>query len=158
MLSVGDSIPDVTLTNAAGEPVRLRELAAGRTLVVYFYPKDETTGCTIQACTFRDRQDDFRDAGATIVGISADPPSSHRAFADRHRLPFPLLSDESGDARRAFGIEPLFGLLAGRVTFVADGEGMIRDVYSSRLRFRAHVDRALAQVQSLADTPRRAKA
>lgn len=149
MLSVGAPIPDVSLTDAAGKTARLREIAAGQTSVIYFYPKDETPGCTVQACTFRDRHEEFREAGATVIGISADPPSSHQAFASRHGLPFLLLSDESGDARRAFGVEPLFGLVAGRVTFVADRRGIIRDVYSSRLRFRNHVDNALERLRSL---------
>src|SRR5690606_31358812 len=105
MLDVGHPLPDLKLPGPDGKPVRLRDLAAGKVLVIYFYPKDDTPGCTAQACGFRDAYEDFVEAGAEVVGISQDPPASHRAFAQKHRLPFLLLSDPEGQAQRAFGVK-----------------------------------------------------
>ncbi|HWV39261.1 MAG TPA: peroxiredoxin [Vulgatibacter sp.] len=150
MLREGDRAPDVTLTGPDGRPVRLLELAGDRILVVYFYPKDDTPVCTTQACGFRERHDEFLAAGAVVIGISADPPASHARFAAKNELPFPLLSDESGEARRAFGVKPFLGLLAGRVTFVVDRAGVIRLAHAAQLRARSHVDRALEVVRAIA--------
>ena len=117
-------MPDVTLVGEGGARVRLRDLVKERGLVVYFYPKDDTPGCTAESCSFRDQYEDFVQAGADVVGISADPPDSHSRFASKYRLPFTLLSDGSGEARAAFGVKPaLLGLMPGRVTFVFDGQG-----------------------------------
>jgi peroxiredoxin Q/BCP len=145
----GAAMPDVTLVGPGGSPVRLRERLGARTLVVYFYPKDDTHGCTRQACGFRDAYQDFVDAGADVIGISADPESSHRGFAARHRLPFLLLSDPDGGARRAFGVRSTLGVLPARVTFVIDRAGTVRDVFDSLLRAEAHVERALEVVRRL---------
>ncbi len=144
-------MPDVTLGGAEGVPVRLRELVKARGLVVYFYPKDDTPGCTIESCNFRDQYEDFVTAGADVVGISADPPESHGRFAAKHRLPFRLLSDETGAARAAFGVKATLGFLPGRVTFVFDKEGIVRYVFESQLRVNAHVERALQVVQGMLD-------
>lgn len=149
MLRAGDSIPDLTLDGPEGA-VRLKDLVGQRSLVLYFYPKDDTPGCTVQACTFRDSYEEFLEAGAQVVGISSDPPSSHGGFASRHRLPFLLLSDSAESARRAFGVKSTLGLLPGRVTFVIDRQGTIRYVFSSQLRPKEHVARALEQIRSLA--------
>ncbi|AKU90758.1 peroxiredoxin [Vulgatibacter incomptus] len=146
MLTVGERVPDVTLTGPEGREVRLRDQLGARGLVIYFYPKDDTPGCTAEACGFRDQYEDFLEAGADVIGISGDPPSSHKAFANKHSLPFRLLSDERGEARRAFGVKATFGLLPGRATFVVDHEGTIRYAFSSQLRAREHVKRALEVV------------
>lgn len=156
MLREGDRIPDVTLTDPEGRDVRLRELAAGKSLVVYFYPKDDTPICTAQACSFRDRNDEFVEAGAVVVGISGDPAASHAGFAAKHQLSFPLLSDERGEARRAFGVKPFLGIHPGRATFVADREGVIRLAYTAQFRARPHVDRALEVVRELVAAERAA--
>jgi peroxiredoxin Q/BCP len=150
MLKVGDAMPDVTLTGREGQPVRLRDLLAGKALVVYFYPKDETPGCTAESCTFRDRYEDFLAAGADVVGISADPPDSHERFAARHGLPFRLLSDTSGAARAAFGAHGILGLVPGRVTFVFDRRGVVRYVFNSQLRVGMHAERTLQVVREIA--------
>jgi len=147
-LAVGDSMPDVTLSGKGGAPVRLRDLVKERGLVVYFYPKDDTPGCTAESCNFRDSYEDFVSAGADVVGISSDPPESHGRFAAKHRLPFTLLSDESGSARAAFGVKSTFGLMPGRVTFVFDKDGVVRYVFDSQLRVNAHVEHALRVVQA----------
>lgn len=147
MLSIDAPLPSVRLLDAEGAEVDLRTLGRSRPLVVYFYPKDDTPVCTRQACGFRDDYQRFLDAGAEVVGISADPPASHRAFAERHALPFPLLSDEDGAAARAFGVRKTLGLLAGRATFVFGADGRLRSRFSSALRGQAHVDHALASLR-----------
>lgn len=151
LLKEGDAVPDVTLTGAGNRPVRLRDLVGQKVLVVYFYPKDDSPGCTAQACGLRDQYEDFAAAGAEVVGISGDSVASHEGFASRHRLPFVLLSDAGGEARKAFGVPPsLLGLIPGRVTFVVDRQGVIRSAFESQLRVGEHVRRALELVRTLA--------
>ena len=150
MLDVGHPLPDLKLPGPDGKPVRLRDLAAGKVLVIYFYPKDDTPGCTAQACGFRDAYEDFVEAGAEVVGISQDPPASHGAFAQKHRLPFLLLSDPEGQAQRAFGVKKTLGILPGRVSFVVDRSGCIAYRFSSQLRVREHVERARQLVREQA--------
>src|SRR5690242_20018474 len=120
MLQVGDPMPDVTLIGETG-PVKLRD-RIGKALVVYFYPKDETYGCTKEACSFRDQYEDFVGAGAEVIGISRDDASSHASFKAHHRLPFTLLSDPGGAVSNQWGIKG--GILPGRVTFVFDKAGV----------------------------------
>lgn len=150
-LKVGDRVPEFTLPDQDGKPVSLGELLAEGCLVLYFYPKDDTPGCTAEACTFRDEHHVFAEAGACVVGVSSDDVESHRRFADKHRLPFRLLSDRDGELRKRFGVPKTLGLLAGRVTYVIDAQGVIRDVFSSQLRARNHVEQALRLVRSLRD-------
>lgn len=147
-LKPGDSMPDLTLPGKDGD-VRLRDYLGKQTLVVYFYPKDETPGCTAEACSFRDSYEDFARAGAEVIGISSDSVASHEAFASHHRLPFVLLSDPRGDAQKAFGVTKTFGLIAGRVTFVIDRGGTIRHAFSSQVRVGKHVNEALEVVRKL---------
>jgi peroxiredoxin Q/BCP len=150
MLSPGEMIPDVTLEGPDGKPVRLRDLLTGRALVLYFYPKDETAGCTAEACSFRDHYQDFTDAGADVVGVSADGRDAHARFVERHRLPFKLLTDRGGAAAAAFGVKrSFFGLLPGRATFVIDREGKVRHAFESQLRVTAHVAEALRVVREI---------
>lgn len=149
-LRVGDVAPDFTLSDQEGKAVSLRELLAAGCLVLYFYPKDDTPGCTAEACSFRDEHHEFADAGACVVGVSSDGVESHRRFAEKHRLPFRLLSDRGGDLRRRFGVPKTLGLIAGRVTYVIDPKGVIRHIFSSQLRTRDHVEEALRLVRSLA--------
>lgn len=146
MLNVGDALPDATLQGAEG-PVHVRDLV-GKPLVIYFYPKDETPGCTAQACSFRDQYEDFLAAGAEVIGVSSDDASSHAQFKAHHRLPFTLLSDPGGEVAAAWGAGGL--LLKGRVTFVFDATGTCRHRFSSQLRFGKHVDEALDVVRRLA--------
>jgi peroxiredoxin Q/BCP len=122
-------------------------------VVVFFYPKDETPGCTAEACSFRDSYDVFQEAGATVVGISGDSPSSHRKFADKHGFPFLLLSDEGGRVRAQFGVPKTLGLFAGRSTYVIDAEGVIRHAFHSQLQATKHVDEALEAVRGLSRVP-----
>jgi thioredoxin-dependent peroxiredoxin len=119
-------------------------------VVVYFYPKDDTPGCTKASCAFRDQFTAFSDAGAEVIGISSDSVASHKAFADKFRLPFRLLSDPGGKVRAAFGVPSTFGLLPGRVTYVIDKQGVIRHAFNSQLNPLQHVDEALAVLARLA--------
>lgn len=142
----GDPAPDFTLQDQHGESVTLSELH-GKWVVLYFYPKDDTPGCTREACSFRDSHEDFADAGAAVIGVSRDDVDSHRAFAEKHRLPFTLVSDASGELRKTYGVPKTLGLLDGRVTYVIDPEGVVRHVFNSQLRASAHHDEALSAIR-----------
>ena len=148
-LAVGDTAPEFTLPAQDGRPVRLSDLLKNQTVVLYFYPKDETTVCTAEASGFRDAYEVFSDAGAEVVGVSDDSVASHRSFAAHHRLPFMLLSDQGGEVRKRYGVGALLGLINGRVTFVIDRSGVVRHAYSSRLEATGHVERALETIRGL---------
>ncbi|HYL22528.1 MAG TPA: peroxiredoxin [Gemmatimonadales bacterium] len=150
---VGDRAPDFTLPDQTGTPVRLRDLLGRTTVVLYFYPKDQTPGCTIEARAFRDSYGSFAEAGAEVVGISSDSVASHRRFATKEALPFLLLSDRGGAVRELYGVENTLGILPGRVTFVIDTAGVVRHVYSSQLRATRHTREALEAVDDLRARP-----
>ena len=145
-VKVGERAPDFTLPDADGKDVRLADFA-GRPVVLYFYPKDDTPGCTKEACTFRDQYQDFQDAGAAVLGVSSDSSESHRKFAARHRLPFPLLADRGGKVRKRYGVPATLGLMPGRVTFVIDAGGVVRHAFNSQLDATRHVEEALGVLQ-----------
>jgi peroxiredoxin Q/BCP len=147
-LKPGDPMPETTLVGAASGPVQLRD-KVGKPLVVYFYPKDETYGCTIEACKFRDEYESFVAAGAEVIGISRDSADSHEQFKSHHRLPFTLLSDPDGKVAQAWGVKGKLGL-PGRVTYVFDKAGVLRHRFDSMIRFGKHVDEALEVVKRLA--------
>jgi thioredoxin-dependent peroxiredoxin len=143
-LSVGTKAPDFTLNDQHGKPVSLADFRGQKSVVVYFYPKDDTPGCTAEACSFRDQFTEFSDAGAEVIGISSDSEASHKKFAEKHKLPFTLLSDRGGKVRTAFGVPATFGLLPGRVTFVIDKEGVVRHAFNSQINATKHVAESLA--------------
>ena len=142
----GQRAPDFSLPDANGKQVRLADFA-GKPVVLYFYPKDDTPGCTKEACSFRDQYQDFQDAGAVVIGVSSDSSESHRKFAAKHRLPFTLLSDRGGELRKRFGVPATLGLLPGRVTFVIDAGGVVRHVFNSQLDATRHVAEALGTLR-----------
>jgi peroxiredoxin Q/BCP len=148
-VEVGDQVPDFTLPSQSGEQVRLRDRLGDRVVVLYFYPKDDTPGCTAEACAFRDSHEVFTEAGAEVIGISSDPVDRHARFAGRHKLPFTLLSDAGGAVRKAFGVPPVLGLLPGRVTYVIDRTGTVRHVFKSMTNINRHIAEALAVVRDL---------
>jgi peroxiredoxin Q/BCP len=151
-IDVGDRMPDFELPDEKGQLVRSEDLLGRGPVVIYFYPKDETAGCTAQACSFRDANEDFARAGARIVGISSDDVESHRKFSAAHKLGFTLLADRGGRVRKAFGVErSMMGLVDGRVTFVIDKGGVVRHRYDSLMRATKHVDEALGIVKDLAE-------
>jgi peroxiredoxin Q/BCP len=149
MIAVGDRAPEFTLPDADGRSVSLADFRGKKAVVLFFYPKDETPGCTREACEFRDSFDRFGDAGAEVIGVSDDDEASHKKFASHHRLPMTLLSDAQGRVRKQFGVKSLLGM-PDRVTFVIDRDGVVKHVFASRLRFGKHVDEALGVVKALA--------
>jgi peroxiredoxin Q/BCP len=147
-LSVGDRAPLVALRDADGVERRSDQLA-GQALVLFFYPKDDTPGCTMEACAFRDSYADLQALGAEVWGVSGDDASSHQRFAGKHQLPYPLLVDTGNQLRRAYGVPAVLGLLPGRVTFVIDGKGIIRHVFNNLLDGPAHRREAIEALQAL---------
>ena len=147
-LGVGDSLPDFSLEDQDGE-MRSPASVRGRWLVLFFYPKDDTPGCTAEACSFRDNAAVFKNLNAEVWGISGDDGVSHRRFATRHNLEYPLLSDKNNALRRSMNVPKAMGLLPGRVTYVIDGEGVIRHVFSNLLDGPAHVREAERIISTL---------
>ncbi|MBA2677712.1 MAG: peroxiredoxin [Ktedonobacteraceae bacterium] len=147
-VKVGDTAPDFTLPSQTGNTVSLRDLISKKNVVLYFYPKDNTPGCTTEACSFRDSYEVFKDAGAEVIGISSDSAQSHQQFATKNRLPFVLLSDENGAIRKLYGVPSTLGLLPGRVTYIIDKEGIIRNIFSSQFTPEKHIEEALKTLQS----------
>jgi peroxiredoxin Q/BCP len=148
-IKVGDAAPEFDLTDAAGKRVRLSDFRGKRNVVLYFYPKDDTPGCTKEACSFRDSYQAFTDAGAEVIGVSSDNGASHQKFAEKFHLPFTLVSDTGGGVRKRYGVPATLGLLPGRVTFVIDRDGIVRHVFNSQLQATKHVDEALAVIRRL---------
>ncbi|GAB4134653.1 MAG: thioredoxin-dependent thiol peroxidase [Thermogutta sp.] len=144
-LSVGDKVPDFQTTDHNGQDVRLSDYR-GRWVVLFFYPKDNTPICTREACSFRDAYDEFQEIGAVVLGVSADPPESHARFAEKHRLTFPLLTDD-GSLSRLFGVRKLFGILPRRATFVIAPEGTVAMVFYADMFAAAHVKRAMQVIR-----------
>jgi thioredoxin-dependent peroxiredoxin len=148
-IQVGDKAPDFTLPSQSGEPVRLHDRLGDRVVVLYFYPKDDTPGCTAEACGFRDSHEAFTDAGAEVIGISSDSTGRHASFAGRYQLPFTLLSDQGGQVRKSYGVPAVLGVLPGRVTYVIDRTGTVRHVFNSMTNIGQHVSDALDVVRRL---------
>jgi peroxiredoxin Q/BCP len=148
-IQVGDKAPDFTLPSQSGEPVRLQDRLGERVVVLYFYPRDNTRGCTAEACAFRDSHEVFTDAGAEVIGVSSDSVDRHATFAGRHMLPFTLLSDQGGQVRKSYGVPAVLGVLPGRVTYVIDRQGTVRHVFSSMTNIDQHVNDALEVVRQL---------
>lgn len=152
-LRVGDRAPSFTLPDQDGKPFRLEDALAKGPLVLFFYPKDDSPGCTVEACSFRDASGEFLQAGAVVAGVSSDSSASHRRFADKHRLPYTLLADEGGKLRRQLGVpKSMLGLVEGRVTYVIDQSGVVRHRFDSAVRMNKHVEEALATVRALKST------
>jgi peroxiredoxin Q/BCP len=154
MLREGERAPDVAGITAEGARVALRDYRGKRAVVVFFYPRDNTTVCTREACGFRDHASEIAAAGGSVIGISMDSPVSHRRFIDDHRLNFPLLSDRSGAICKAFGVARLGGWLPPRrVTFVIDREGIVRRVITGEFDANRHIDGALVALREVAAPP-----
>jgi peroxiredoxin Q/BCP len=151
-IQVGDSAPDFTGTAQTGETISLHDYRGKQAVVVYFYPADNTPGCTAQACAFRDAYQDFTDAGAVVIGISGDSATSHEKFAEGKKLQFLLLSDANGALRKSFGVPKTMWVMPGRVTYVIDKQGIVQQVFNSQLFATQHVKEALATVKKLANT------
>jgi peroxiredoxin Q/BCP len=147
-VQVGNLAPDFTLSAQSGAAVNLGDFLGKTAIVLYFYPKDNTSVCTAEACAFRDSYKIFKDAGAEVIGISSDSVESHQQFAARHQLPFILLSDVGGVIRKRYGVPTAFGL-PGRVTYIIDRHGIVRHIFFSQFTSERHVDEALETLQSI---------
>jgi len=146
-LSVGDKVPMFRAPLGDGGTFDMADHVGRKALVIFFYPKDNTPLCTQEACGFRDAYEQFVAAGAEVVGVSADSPASHAAFARKHRLPFPIVSDADGGLRKRFGVPSLLGFLPGRVTYVIDRGGIVRMAFNASFTAAGHVQRALDLVR-----------
>ena len=148
-IDVGSKAPEFSLPDQRGKRVNLADYLGKTNLVVYFYPKDESFGCTKEACSFRDNYEVFKEAGAEVIGISSDDIASHQAFAANHKLPFILLSDKDNTVADKYGVGKSLGILPGRVTFVIDKQGIVQLMFSSQLNFQKHVDEAIETLKRL---------
>ena len=148
-VKIGDEAPDFTTLDQNGAQVSLGAYRGKQTVVLFFYPKDNSPICTKEACSFRDAYEDFVAEGAIVIGVSGDNVSSHQQFASAHRLPFLLLSDSDGALRRLFGVPKTLGVLPGRVTYVIDQGGVVRHMFQSQLSSDRHVQEALQVVRQI---------
>jgi len=146
---VGDKAPDFTLPSQIGDNVTLSEYFGKKNVVLYFYPKDESIGCTREACQFRDSYDVFTSLGAEVLGVSSQSIESHKSFATHHGLPFILLSDEKNEVRTLYDIPTTMGIIPGRVTFIIDKKGVVRHIFSSQLQYEKHVTEAMEVLRKL---------
>ncbi|MCQ6267399.1 thioredoxin-dependent thiol peroxidase [Fictibacillus sp. WQ 8-8] len=150
-VTTGEKAPDFTLPASNGEDVKLSDFQ-GKNVVLYFYPKDMTPGCTTQACDFRDKHDEFKDLDAVILGVSTDPMARHEKFIDKYGLPFLLLADEEHEAAELFGVWKLkknFGkeyMGIERSTFILDKEGNVVKEYR-KVKVKEHIDEVLAYIK-----------
>ncbi|HEY9739642.1 MAG TPA: peroxiredoxin [Coleofasciculaceae cyanobacterium] len=148
-VKVGDTAPDFTLPSQTGESVSLKDFIGKKSVVLYFYPKDDTPGCTAQACAFRDSYEVFKDAGAEVIGISDDSADSHQKFVTKHQLPFTLLSDTGKQVRKLYGVPSTLGLLPGRVSYVIDQNGIVQHIFNSQFNFKGHAEESLKTLRGL---------
>lgn len=146
----GDKCPSFTLNDQDGNIFNIDDIIGKKNLVIYFYPKDDSPGCTKQACSFRDSFEDFQEAGAKVIGISSDNEKSHKKFAKKHNLPFTLLADSKKEVRKKFGVPTnLLGFIPGRVTYIIDKEGIVQGVFNSQINFDKHISEALKVLENL---------
>ncbi|MDJ0708219.1 MAG: peroxiredoxin [Leptolyngbyaceae cyanobacterium MO_188.B28] len=151
-VKVGDRAPAFTLPNQSGATVNLADWLGNKPIVLFFYPKDDTPGCTAEACAFRDSYEVFQEAGAEVIGVSADTPTSHQQFANRHQLPYTLLSDQGNQVRKLYGVPATLFVLPGRVTYIIDRQGVVQHIFDSQLEFQAHVQEALNALKQIQTT------
>ncbi len=151
-LNAGDPAPDFTRPSASGELVSLRQFQGQSAVVLYFYPRDNTSVCTAEACLFRDSYEAFRSIGAEVIGVSPNSLESHRRFATQNQLPFHLLSDADGSLRALYGVSQLLWVIPNRVTFVIDQQGIVRHIYSAMFQAAKHVAEALRVLSALQTT------
>ncbi len=148
-LKLGDTVPNFTALDTNGKEFRSQDYVGKKPVVFYFYPKDNTPGCTAQACSFRDQYEDFKDLGAEVIGISSDSITSHQKFTKQYRLPFQLLSDSDRKIRKLFGVPSgMLGLLPGRVTYIVDKTGSITMIFDSIMATK-HIPKALEAIKKI---------
>lgn len=147
--TVGTKAPDVSLHLHDGSTVKLSAFEGHQSVVLFFYPKDNTPVCTSEACSFRDAYSDLTSLNAVIIGISSDTQKSHKEFANKYALPYLLASDHDGTLRKAFGVSRTLGILPGRTTYVIDQNGIIRLAFSSQFSAAKHVAKARETLSKL---------
>ncbi len=146
-ISIGDSCPHFSLQNQDGQTINIQDYIGTKNIIIYFYPKDNTVGCTKEACSFRDAMQDLNNLDCEVVGISADSVASHKAFANQFRLNFNLLSDVGNEIRKMFKVPAnVFGLIPGRVTYVVNKGGKIVHVINSQLNPDKHIKETIEVV------------
>jgi peroxiredoxin Q/BCP len=150
MIQIGDNCPDFQLPDASGKMINMTNFIGKKKMVIYFYPKDDTPGCTKEACSFRDSYEDFKGFDCEVIGISSDTEEKHSFFASKHKLPFILLADTDKKVRKLFGVPGnLFGLIPGRVTYIIGLDGKVKGIYNSQTNPLGHIEKALELVKSL---------
>jgi peroxiredoxin Q/BCP len=142
-VKVGDKAPDFTLPSQMGDNVTFSEFFGKKNIVLYFYPKDESRGCTKEACSFRDSYDVLTNLGAEVIGVSSQSVESHKSFASHYGLPFILLSDAGNKVRQLYGVPSTLGIIQGRVTYIIDKKGIVRHMFSSQIHAELHVEEAV---------------
>ena len=146
-LKIGEKAPDFSLLDQDGKIRSLKKLQ--KPLVLFFYPKDNTPGCTAEACSFRDEYEEFKKLNYEVWGVSGDSTESHNQFAKTYKLPFPLLFDSNNSLRRAFRISNFLGVIPGRVTFIIDKNKTIIHLYSNLANGPAHVEESIKFIKTL---------
>lgn len=148
-LEIGDKVPSFNLKDQFGRSFDSDEYTGKSPMVIYFYPKDDTPGCTKEACSFRDSYEKFTDKNIKVIGISADDVESHKNFADKYNLPFTLLADTDNKVRNLFGVKSnILGLIPGRVTYVINKSGEIIFIYDSQFKATKHIEESLKAIES----------
>jgi peroxiredoxin Q/BCP len=147
-LQVGDTVPHFSAIDSNGYPFEVKDYL-GQPMVIYFYPKDDTPGCTVQACTFRDKYENFKMLGTEVIGISSDNLASHQKFVSKYKLPFILLSDTDKKIRKEFGVpNDYLGLIPGRATYVIDKKGIVQFIFDS-ISAKIHIEKALEIIKTM---------
>jgi peroxiredoxin Q/BCP len=149
-LKIGDKVPEFSLQDQNGNTFNSSSVIGQEVTVMYFYPKDDTPGCTKEACSFRDNFEAFTSAGVRVIGISSDDVESHKKFEEKYNLPFTLLADVDNEVRNLFGVKGnVFGMIPGRVTFVISKEGNIVSVFESQVNAEKHIKESLEAIKKL---------
>jgi peroxiredoxin Q/BCP len=149
-ISIGDTCPDFSLKNQSGEMINIKDYIGSKHVIIYFYPKDNTPGCTKEACSFRDAMQELNTLDGAVFGISADSVASHKKFADQFRLSFNLLSDVGNTVRKSFKVPAnLFGLIPGRVTYIVNKEGKIVHIINNQMNPDKHIEETIKTITSL---------
>lgn len=147
-IEIGDKLPNFILEDQNGNAFNI-ENELGKSMVIYFYPKDDTPGCTKEACKFRDDFESFSDLGAIVIGISADSAASHKKFEEKYNLPFILLADIDNKVRKLFAVPKSMFFLPGRVTYVIDKKGIVRYIFNSQFGAEKHIENSLKKLKEL---------
>lgn len=148
IIEVGDKVPNFILQDQNGNSFNIED-ELGKKMVIYFYPKDDTPGCTKEACKFRDDFESFSDLGALVIGISGDSVASHKKFEEKYNLPYTLLADIENKVRSLFGVPKSMLFLPGRVTYVIDKKGIVRYIFNSQFGAEKHIINSLQKLKEL---------